>query len=440
MLKKVYRNELAEGMRFSAPVFFDDGENMLISKGVPITLRELNALDRWKISYVITAGTPLSGKAEEEVEQEPEEMDELDELEDIEEVDDLDGSSGTVVTASPVKKADRRPEAGHVLKENASLDDLQYTSEQILKLPAVLENNVLYASYSELVQNLDVVFSDIRDQKEIRTRSIDRIVNELFALLQSDRSGVVGFILGGDVREMELAKNSINTAILSIIIGEHMGLPRHRLLQVATGALLHDVGMLKIPDSIVNKDGKLTDSELQAMRSHTFYGYKLIVNELLYADEVGKAAVQHHERWDGDGYPARLVGANIDIGARIISVADAFEAMVSLKAYRNSMVGYQAMKNLLSDNARRFDPDIIKAMIQSMGIYPVGSIVLMNNSVIARVIESHRDAPLRPIIRVLIDEFAQPYTQNEGEIIDLQENRNMFIARAIDPVEYQTAQ
>lgn len=440
MLKKVYRNELAEGMRFSSPVFFDDGENMLISKGVPITLRELNALDRWKISYVITAGTLLSGKAEEEVEQEPEEMDELDELEDIEEVDDLDGPSGAVVTASPVKKADTKPDTVHVLKENASLDDLQYTSEQILKLPAVLENNVLYASYSELVQNLDVVFSDIRDQKEIRTRSIDRIVNELFALLLSDRSGVVGFILGGDVREMELAKNSINTAILSIIIGEHMGLPRHRLLQVATGALLHDVGMLKIPDSIVNKGGKLTDSELQAMRSHTFYGYKLIVNELLYADEVGKAAVQHHERWDGDGYPARLVGANIDIGARIISVADAFEAMVSLKAYRNSMVGYQAMKNLLSDNARRFDPDIIKAMIQSMGIYPVGSIVLMNNSVIARVIESHRDAPLRPIIRVLIDEFAQPYTQNEGEIIDLQENRNMFIARAIDPVEYQTAQ
>ena len=134
-----------------------------------------------------------------------------------------------------------------------------------------------------------------------------------------------------------------------------------------------------------------------------------------------------------------MAGQDIDIGARIISVADAFEAMVSPKAWRDSLVGYQAMKNLLSDNARRFDPDIIRAMIQSMGIYPIGSIILMNNSVIARVIETHQEAPLRPKIRVLIDEFAKPYTQNEGEIIDLLTNRNLFIARAIDPSEYQKA-
>ena len=76
-------------------------------------------------------------------------------------------------------------------------------------------------------------------------------------------------------------------------------------------------------------------------------------------------------------------------------------------------------------------------MIQSIGIYPVGSIVLMNNSVIARVVETNREAPLRPKIRVLIDEFAKPYTQNEGELVNLMENRNIFIARAIDPAEYQ---
>ena len=423
MLKKVYRNEIVEGMRFSAPVFFDDGENMLVSKGVPIKERELNALDRWKISFVLTAGTVLEGNAVEE-DTEPEE---LDEISDAEEVPRLRGDSGP-----PGKTAGAS-------EETAAMDELEYTSEQILKLPAVLENNALYTTYRGLIEDLDSVFTDIKFQREIRTRSIDRIVSELFAVVQAERSGIVGFILGGDVKEMELAKSSINTAILSIIIGEHLGLPRHRLLLVATRALLHDIGMLKIPDGVVDKEGKLDDSEMQIMRSHTFYGYKLIVNELLYADEVGKAAVQHHERWDGDGYPGRISGANIDIGARIISVADAFEAMVSPKAWRDSLVGYQAMKNLLSDNARRFDPDIIKAMIQSMGIYPVGSIVLMSNSAIARVIEAHKEAPLRPKIRVLIDEFARPYTQNEGETIDLIDDRNMFIARAIDPSEYQKA-
>ncbi len=411
MLKKVFRNELEEGIRFTAPVFFDDGENMLVSKGVPIKTRELAALDRWKISYVLTAGNPVTDESQLAVEDEFAELDEVEELDDAE-------------VAEP-------------LSETAALDAIEYTSEQILKLPEVLENDELYQAYYALIRDLDTVFGDIREKREIRTRGIDRIVNELMMLVHNNRSDIVGFILGGDVQEMELAKSSVNIAILSIIIASHLELPRHRILQIATGALLHDIGMLKIPDSIISKEGTLDEAEMQLMRSHTFYGYKTIVNELLYADEVGKAAVQHHERWDGDGYPGRLAGQNIDIGARVISVADAFEAMVSPKAYRDSMVGYQAMRNLLADNARRFDPDIIKAMIQSMGIYPVGSIVLMNNSSIARVIESHREAPLRPIIRILIDEFAQPYTLNEGERVDLMENRTLFIARAIDPAEYQ---
>lgn len=423
MLKKVLRNEISEGMRFSAPVFFDDGENMLVSKGIPVKERELKALDRWKIQYVLTAGIIIK-ENEQDIHDtmEPEEMDELDEA-------DEPVASPSAVSAPAVE-----------LAESPVLDELQYTSEQILKLPEVLEDHVLYKTYRDLVQSLDAVFADIRGQKEIRTRAIDRIVSELLSVLQAERSGIVGFILGGDVREMDQAKSSINTAILSIIIGEHLGFPRHKLLQVATGALLHDVGMLKVPPAILNKDGKLDEAEMQIMRSHTFYGYKLIVNELMYADEVGKAAAQHHERWDGEGYPGRLASTSIDIGARIISVADAFEAMVSPKSYRDSMVGYKAMKNLLADNGRRFDPDIIKAMIQSVGIYPVGSIVLMNNSVIARVIESHKEAPLRPKIRVLIDEFATPFTQNEGDVIDLLENRNVFIARAIDPSEYQKVQ
>ncbi len=447
MLKKVYRNEIVEGMRFSAPVFFDDGENMLVSSGVSIKQRELKALDRWKVSYVLTAGRILSEG--EVLADSPDAIEELEDLEDIggdEEEGERTGSSrpsgrgeqGKEPShATPATRTSSPSAVAEVAEESPSLDAFAYTSEQILKLPSVLGVDTLYKSYRELVSALHAIFSDIRNQEEIRTRGIDKIVTDLFSAIQAERSEMVGFILGGDIRDMDLAKSSINTAILSIIIGSHMDLPRHRLLQVATGALLHDVGMLRVPEAIVNKEGKLDDAETQTMRSHTFYGYKLIVNDLLYADEVGKAAAQHHERWDGTGYPGRLVGSAIDVGARIISVADAFEAMVSPKAWRNSMVGYQAMKNLLSDNSRRFDPDIIKAMIQSMGIYPIGSIVLMNNSVIARVVESHKEAPLRPVIRVLIDEFAKPYTNNEGELIDLIANRNLFIARAIDPSEYQ---
>jgi HD-GYP domain-containing protein (c-di-GMP phosphodiesterase class II) len=161
----------------------------------------------------------------------------------------------------------------------------------------------------------------------------------------------------------------------------------------------------------------------------------MICKELLYPEEVGVIALQHHERWDGEGYPRRLAGEAIDLGARIVSVADAFEAMVCEKPYRNSMIGYQAMKNLLSDNARRFDPEVLKAFIKTMGIYPIGSIVLLNTGAIARVIEGHSDAPLRPKIRILVDEFGNAFNNDDGEIINLLQEKSMFIARAIDPKE-----
>lgn len=437
MLKKVYRKDLAEGMRFSANVFFDDGANMLVAKGVPLKARELDALDRWKIPYVLTAGSVVTGDFPV--------SDSVDEVVDLEEVD--------CEAEAVVDEIEKEPAPAHVkqfssgqekkktsdaLKETPAIDELAFTSEQILKLPAVLVQDSVYEAYTGLITELDAIYSQLKEGSEGKSRAIDRLATNLLALIQTNRSEVVGFILGGEIVDMDLAKSSVNTAILSTIIATHLEFPRHRIMQVAIAALLHDVGMLRVPDAIVRKEGKLDDGELYAMRSHANYGYKIIVNDLLYPDEVGKAAMHHHERWDGTGYPAGLAGDRIELIARIISVADAFEAMVSPRSLRDSMVGYLAMKNLLSDNCRRFDPEVIKAMIQCMGIFPIGSLVLLNNSAIARVVESHREAPLRPVLRILVDEFGTLFPQNEGELIDLLVNRNLFIARAIDTAEYRS--
>jgi hypothetical protein len=99
------------------------------------------------------------------------------------------------------------------------------------------------------------------------------------------------------------------------------------------------------------------------------------------------------------------------------------------------MVGYQAMKNLLSDNSRRFDPSVLKIFIQTMGIYPIGSIVLLNNAALARVIEVRADAPLRPKIHLLIDGSGTIFKPNEGDIIDLLAEKSLFIVKAVDPRE-----
>jgi HD-GYP domain-containing protein (c-di-GMP phosphodiesterase class II) len=207
-------------------------------------------------------------------------------------------------------------------------------------------------------------------------------------------------------------------------------LNRGKLLDAA---LLHDIGMLRLPKDILAKRGGLSQEEVTLMRTHPLHTYRIISKELNYPDEVGFVALQHHERWDGQGYPAGISGENIDIGARILSVADAFEAMVSKKPYRNSMVGYEAMKALMSDNQSRFDPDVLKAFIAIMGIYPIGSIVILNDAAVARVTEILPGAPLRPKVRILIDKFGQK--QQNGEMLNLLTDKTHFISRAFNPKE-----
>ena len=401
-MKKIDVKTLSPGMVFSAPVYIE-GNNLLVPAGIAVRKKDIDHLISWGFKVVSTEGDPVQPTAEEKP-ADPLEVEEV--LEEIKE-DTAPGLSGGA------KKA-----AGNML----SLSDVQ-------------ENKGAYRSYIDLIERLDTVFNNIGSGISVEPRTVDNLTSRLLQAVREERDHIIGFILGGEVHGHMMAKNSVNTAILSSLIAMELKFSHHKVMQIVTGALLHDVGMLRLPKEITDKSGGLSDAEIQRMQAHPLYTYKIITKELLYPEDVGLVALQHHERWDGEGYPRRIAGADIDIGARIVSVADAFEAMVSEKPYRNSMMGYQAMKNLLSDNSRRFDPDILKAFIKTLGIYPIGSIILLNNGVIARVTEVQGDAPLRPKIRILIDEFGKMFKQDEGEVIDLLTEKSLFIARALDPKE-----
>jgi HD-GYP domain-containing protein (c-di-GMP phosphodiesterase class II) len=388
-MKKVPVSSLRAGLTFTQPVYIE-GNSLLVPAGIALRKKDIERLKSWGVDTVETDGDMVAQEKE---------------------------SAG--------ETADAAKGAGETDKKKLNA----------LSLAGVQDNKGAYRSYMDLIERLDGVFTNIASGISVEIRSIDNITGRLLQTVREQRDDIIGYILGGEVKGHDFAKSSVNTAILSALIAMELRLPNHKIMQVVTGALLHDVGMLRLPREILDKKGGLSEAELQRMQAHPLYTYKIIGKELLYPEDVGLVALQHHERWDGEGYPRRLSGAEIDMGARIVSVADAFEAMVSEKPYRNSMMGYQAMKNLLSDNSRRFDPDVLKAFIQTMGIYPIGSIILLNNGSIARVVEVQGDAPLRPKIRVLIDEFGKMYKPDEGDMLDLLTEKSLFIARAIDPRE-----
>jgi len=308
----------------------------------------------------------------------------------------------------------------------------------ILSLSDVHENKGAYRIYTSLIQKMNTVLVGISNNTAITGR--DQIINEIsIPMLQAVRGmrkQLLGFILGGEVKGFEMAKSSVNTAILSALCALEINLPHHRIINIINGALLHDAGMLRLPKQVTEKRGGLSDAEQQLIRSHPMTANKIVVKELHFLDDVGNIVLQHHERWDGTGYPNHIAGDYIDIGARIVSIADAFEAMVSPKPYRNSITGNQAVKNLLSDNSRRFDPTILKAFVLIMGIYPIGSIVRLNNGAVARISEVRAIAPLRPKVQIIVDQSNKVYRNEQGEFLDLFTEKSLYIVKAIDTKEF----
>ena len=390
MLRRIKVEDLKEGMVFSEPLFFDDGKNRVLGKMHPVSQRELSVLKQWKVPFVMTAGKSV---------QKNEEVAEL-----VEELDTL-SDEGEISTA----------------KTTAKKPQNKTTENAILQLPDILTHSELYTEYLAIILTMDIFLTDVKKRKPISARPIDGIALRLRNLIAADRPLVISFILSAQIPERDMSKALIDTAILAETIANFMKLPEDYIDDIILGTLLHDCGMLRIPDTILNKKGTLSDTEMQTVAAHTVYGYKAVLSEFMYTERVAMLVLQHHERWDGKGYPNGLDKESIEIGARIIAVVDAFVAMTAQKAYRSALLGYDAMKTLLADKGRRFDYEVIKAMIQSVGVYPLGSIVLMNDTSIARVVGIAPEAPLRPLIRTLIDETGHQYPNNKGKLIDLRE-------------------
>jgi HD-GYP domain-containing protein (c-di-GMP phosphodiesterase class II) len=201
------------------------------------------------------------------------------------------------------------------------------------------------------------------------------------------------------------------------------------------GALLHDTGMLRIDEAILNKKDKLKDEEIRQIKTHTLISYMVITKEMKIPEEVAAIGIYHHERWDGTGYPKKLKGEEIPLFARIVSVVDAYEAMINKRPYRMPVIGYTAIKSILNDNGTHFDPNILKIFLKCMGIYPVGSFVLLNNNTICKVVDLNLASPMRPTVQLLIDESGKKLEQPKR--INLAVNNSIFIIKAVDPANIE---
>jgi len=209
-------------------------------------------------------------------------------------------------------------------------------------------------------------------------------------------------------RDEYTAIHSLNVCIYSISFGRFIGLSEQEINTLGLGALLHDVGKIKVPEHILSKPGKLTNDEFTLMKAHAFLGYELLKNNNM-PPEALDIVLSHHERVGGQGYPNGKREKEISYFARIVAIIDVYDALTSDKPYNDGLSPRVALNKLYNLAPNNFSQDLIEEFIKFMGIYPIGSVVELNTGHTAVVITNNEKNRLKPIVGLVLNRKQEPY-------------------------------
>ncbi len=271
-----------------------------------------------------------------------------------------------------------------------------------------------------------------------------RLMQSIFNHLAENESFLYGLTNIKNFDEYTL-NHSVNVCIISISLGKKLGLDRNELVDLGLAAFFHDFGKLDIPKQILLKPGKLAPEERKEIEKHTFYGaMKLIkIRQSSYLPvKALNVAMEHHHGEDDHGYPAYTKKKSINLYSKIVKIVDVFDAITTPRPYRErDFTRDEALNFMLERSGSDFDPLILKVFINMIGIYPVGSFVLLNSGEIGIVFETNPEpaARLQPKVKIIADSTGNKV---DGELVDLTEinpaaNRPVrFIIKSLSPERY----
>lgn len=282
-----------------------------------------------------------------------------------------------------------------------------------------------------------------RDRRPVDLRKAKRAVQSIVDLILNEEYSIIGLTALKNHDEYTF-NHCVNVSILSIALGNRVGLPKKMLGDLGVAAILHDLGKAAIPGWVLNKPGKLSPEEWKMMTDHPVQGVKMIaklrgLNDLALRSML--VAYEHHLNYDRTGYP-RLED-HLDrqtLFGRIVSVVDCFDAMTAHRAYRRSpFTPYEALHYMITENRDKFDPLLLRAFVHTVGMYPAGTAVLLDTNEIA-VVTAHNPRDLfRPNVKVVKDRERQPIDGPDVNLLDPAEDGAGHVATiisALNPDEY----
>lgn len=375
-MNKLLLQTISPGKYFSDKLFLDE-KYILLSTETPMT-EELRArLERWKFSYVHTAGTlqdqPATGHGE------------------------LSAATGNIEL------------------------DLKESSE-------IKATNKTYISMMTFTEK---VISDFVSKEELPQRLISEKLKEVIDLVKGKRRYALRLTELRTSTHNHIVEHAVKTTFLAVAIGMSLKLPPHKLIELATASLLHEIGLVRLPPQLYMSNRQLNPQEKKAITAHTVLGFK-ILKQYSFPMPVCLGVLECREHPDGSGYPRGLTAERISVYGKIIGVSSAYAALISDRPHRKAFLGHESIMDLLKGRGRSYDDGVLRALLANLSIYPIGSYVLLNNGAKAMVVETNSENYRNPSVRVVAGPNNERYSSSP--VVNTQE-KEYQIVRALSHEE-----
>jgi len=274
----------------------------------------------------------------------------------------------------------------------------------------------LLSSFEEAVAGFGQLFLVAMEEGQLSEKEAEESFRPLMENFREEHD-VVSLLLLLNSRDDYTYQHSVQVGMLSYYLAKWLGFSEDEMQMAGKAGFLHDIGKCRVPASILNKPGKLTDEEFAEVRHHCVYGYD-ILRASGFAPEIAECALQHHERTDGSGYPHRLTGSRIGTLAKIVSIADVYSAMVSTRVYQEKKDHLSVLKELHRMGFQELDPLMTQTFVYRMLPNLIGKKVTLSNGETGTVILNHPTDPFHPLIRAG-DRFLDLSKASDLEIVQI---------------------
>lgn len=346
---------LEPGSYFTNPVFLDE-RYVLLTPETPVTQALVERLARWSFNEIRSSGRNVDTPA-----------------------------------ASPARVSD---------------DQLVATLEQDVKEQSLIRETE--NDYRTFLDFTEKIFTDFVTKNELSQRAITEKIKDMIDSVRQRKKYFLRLteFTAGD--KNYIVAHSLKTTILALVIGQTLHLPPHKLIELGSSALLHEIGMIRLPPQYYMSDRALSATEKKAITAHTILGFK-ILKSFGFSVSVCLAVLESHERVDGKGYPRGLTGERISLYAKVILVCGSYAALTAKRPYREARDAHESLLDLLKAGGIQYDETVLRALVLNLSIYPIGSFVQLANGSRGMVVETSDSNPRAPLVRVMASDSGDRY-------------------------------